>query len=161
MPTVVNGRSITTLVVRRVLSWLGVAILVSIGLLAPQIAQAALWSVLSGGPHFDHPHNGQVVAHLDVRGRVPVDIARIRLSEASSGATVWDVTPTTARSECWNGCWKLTFKTGSNPASFSAGRQQFNASVPQGASFSLTPGTPYLFEVWGVTGGVGRHRFTL
>ena len=110
---------------------------------------------------FDAPHNGQVVVHIDVLGRLPPDIARIRISEIETGATVWDVTPATARSECWNRCWNLTLKAGANPASFAAGEQRFNASVPQGPSFSLTRGTPYRFEVWDSKGRVERDRFTL
>jgi hypothetical protein len=110
---------------------------------------------------FDAPHNGQVVAHIDVLGKVPPDIARIRVSEVTTGATVWDVKPTTSRSECWNRCWNLTLRAGSNPASFAAGDQQFNASVPQDLSFSLRRGTAYLFEVWDSKGRVERNRFTL
>src|SRR4051812_49418875 len=49
----------------------------------------------------DAPHNGQVVVHIDVLGNVPPDITRIRVSEVATGVTVWDVTPTTARGECW------------------------------------------------------------
>jgi hypothetical protein len=158
MATVVN-------VVRKALSWLGIALLVSLGLLGPRVvplARVALWYVV-GGPPLDLglPHDGQIVAHIDVLGRVPPDIARIRIREISGGATVWDVKPTTARSECWNGCWNLTFTTGSNSASFAAGHQQFNASVPQGRSFSLTSGTAYLFEVWDSKGRVAHDRFTL
>jgi len=144
---------------------LGVALLVSVGLIGPRIGpwgQVALWYVTGGPPlDFDAPRNGQVIAHIDVLGKVPPDIARIRISEASSGATVWDVTPSTPRSECWNGCWNLTLKAGVNSASFTAGHQQFNASVPRGPAFSLTPGTAYLFETWDSKGRVARHRFTL
>lgn len=42
-----------------------------------------------------------------------------------------------------------------------AGHQQFNASVPQGSSFSLARGTAYLFEVWDSRGRVERDGFTL
>jgi len=165
MSAVVNVGSRTPVVVRSALSWLGIALLVSLGLLGPRavpLAQVALWSVAGGPPlDFGLPHNGQVVVHIDVLGRVPPDIARIRISEVSTGATVWDVKPTTARSECWNGCWNLTLKAGSNSASFTAGRQQFNASVPQNPSFSLTSGTAYLFEVWDSKGRVEHDRFTL
>ena len=110
---------------------------------------------------FDRPHDGQVVAHIDVLGTVPPDIARIRVSEVATGTTVWDVTPATARAECWNRCWNLTLKAGSNPASFAAGHQRFNASLPQGPSFSLTRGTAYLFEVWDSKGRVAHDQFTL
>jgi len=155
----------TTVVARRVLSWLGIAVLVLVGLVGPRavpLAQVALWYVVGGPPlDFDRPHNGQVVAHIDVLGRFPPEIARIRISDLSTGATVWDVTPTTAQSECWNACWNLTFKVGSNPASFMAGHQQFNASAPQAPSFSLASGTPYLFEAWDSKGRVQRNRFTL
>jgi hypothetical protein len=115
------------------------------------------------GPPLDFgaPHDGQVVAHIDVLGKQPPDIARIRITEVSTGVTVWDVKPTTARSECWNGCWNLALRAGSNPASFAAGDQQFNASVPQDPSFSLKRGTAYLFVVWDSKGRVAHERFTL
>ena len=165
MSTVVNLASRTAAVGKRVLLWLGIALLVSIGLLGPRavpFSQVALWYVTGGPPlDFDAPHNGQVVAHIDVLARFPPDIARIRVSEVATGATVWDVKPGTARSECWNGCWNLTLRAGSNPASFAAGHQQFTASVPQELSFSLTRGTAYLFEVWDSKGRVERDRFTL
>jgi hypothetical protein len=110
---------------------------------------------------FDAPHNGQVVVHIDVLGKQPPDIARIRVTDVATGATVWDVTPTTPTSECWNRCWNLTLSAGSNPASFAAGHQQFTASVPQASSFSLARGRAYLFEVWDSKGRVGRDGFTL
>ena len=164
MSTVVNLAARTAVVGRRVLLWLGIALFILVGLLWPvfPLGQVALWYVTGGPPlDFDAPHNGQVVAHIDVLGRFTTDIARIRISEVSSGATVWDIKPTTTHSECWNGCWNLTLKTGSNLASFAAGHQQFNASVPQGSSFTLTPGTVYLFEAWDGKGRVQRDRFTL
>ena len=149
----------------RVATRIFVAAFVLVGLAAPFAFPAA---VLPGyvrfvGPplDFDAPHDGQVVAHIDVLGRVPPDIARIRVSEAATGVTVWDVKPATSRSACWNHCWNLTLKAGPNPASFLAGDQQFNASVPQKTSFSLQRGTPYLFEVWDSRGRVERDRFTL
>jgi hypothetical protein len=110
---------------------------------------------------FDRPHNGQVVAHIDVLGQVSPDIARIRVSELATGATMWDVKPATARRECWGRCWNLTLEAGSNPASFAAGDQQFNVSVPQGPSCSLTRATRYLFEVWDSKGRVERAGFIL
>jgi hypothetical protein len=110
---------------------------------------------------FDAPHNGQVVVHIDVLGEIPPDVARIRVTEVATGVAVWDVAATTARRECWNRCWNLTLKAGSNPASFAAGHQQFSASLPQGPSFSLARGTAYLFEVWDGKGRVARDRFTL
>ena len=162
---VVHLMSKTAMVARRGLYWLGIALLVFLGLLGPRVfplAHVALWYVTGGPPlDFDAPHDGQVIAHIDVLGRVPPDIARIRISEVSTGATVWDVKPTTARSECWNRCWNLTLKVGSNPASFTAGHQQFNASAPPGPSFSLASGTAYLFEVWDSKGRVEHDRFTL
>jgi hypothetical protein len=165
MSTVANVRSRTVVVVRRTLAWFGIALLVFLALVGPRavpLAQVALWYVVGGPPlDFDRPHNGQVVAHIDVLGRWPPDIARIRISELATGATVWDVKPTTAQSECWNACWNLTFKVGSNPASFAAGRQQFNPSVPLSRSFSLVSGTVYLFEAWDSKGRVQHDRFTL
>ena len=143
-------------------------LLLSALLLAGVAPFAALAAVPAGyvyfiGPplDFDRPHNGEVVVHIDVLAKAPPDIARIRISEVSSGATVWDVKPTTARSECWNRCWNLTLKAGSNLASFTAGHQQFTAAVPQDPSFSLARGTAYLFEVWDSKGRVERDRFTL
>ena len=166
MSMVVNLGSKTAAVVRKGLSWLGIALLVSLGLLGPRavpLAQVALWYVTGGGLplDFDAPHDGQVIAHIDVLGKFTTNLARIRISEVSTGATVWDVNATTAKSECWNACWNLTLKAGSNPASFAAGHQQYNASVPQGASFSLTRGTAYLFEVWDSKGHVEHDTFTL
>ena len=85
MSTVVNLLSRTAAVGKTGLLRLGIALLVSIGLLGPSVplAQAALWYVTGGGPplDFDAPHNGQVVAHIDVLGKLPPDIARIRVSE--------------------------------------------------------------------------------
>jgi hypothetical protein len=166
MSTVVNLGSRTAAVVKKGLLWLGIALLVSLGLVGPRAvpwAQVALWYVSGGGPplDFDAPHDGQVVAHIDVLGRFPPDIARIRVSEVATGVTIWDVKPTTAGSACWNRCWNLALRAGSNPASFAAGHQQFNASVPQAPSFSLTRGTAYLFEVWDSKGRVEHNRFTL
>lgn len=150
---------------RKVLYVSGIAVLVLLGLLGPRVVplgQVAVWSVVGAPPvDFDLPHGGQVVVHIDVLGKVPPDLARIRVSEVSSGVTVWDVKPTTPRSECWNGCWNLTLKAGANSASFTAGHQQFNASVPADQAFSLTAGTAYLFEAWDSKGRVARHRFTL
>jgi hypothetical protein len=165
MSPVVNLGSKTAAVGKKALLWLGIALLVCIGLVGPRVGpwgQVALWYVTGGPPlDFDAPHDGQVIAHIDVLGKIAPDIARIRISEVSSGATVWDVNATTSQSECWNGCWNLTFKAGSNSASFTAGHQQFNASVPQAPAFSLAPGTAYLFEAWDSKGRVARHRFTL
>src|SRR5438093_8853971 len=116
MSTVVNLASRTAAVGKKGFLWLGIALLVFVGLLGPRVfplAQVALWYVTGGPPlDFDAPHNGQVVAHIDVLGSFTTDIARIRIREVSSGATVWDVRPTTTHSECWNGCWNLTLKTG-------------------------------------------------
>jgi hypothetical protein len=148
----------------RVVTRIFVAALILAGL-APFAALAAARAgyVHVFGPPLDFalPHNGQVVAHIDVLAKVPPDIARIRVSEVATGVTVWDVKPTTARSECWNRCWNLTLRAGSNPASFAAGHQQFTASVPHDPSFSLTRGTTYLFEVWDSKGRVEHDRFTL
>ena len=104
MSTIVHVGSRTAVLVKKVFSWLGIALLVSLGLLGPRVvplAQVALWYVVDGGPPLDFglPHNGQIVAHIDVLGRVPPDIARIRISEVSTGTTVWDVKPTTTQSE--------------------------------------------------------------
>ena len=164
MSTSANGASSGS-ATDRVASRIFVAAFILVGLATPfaSVAAALPGYVYFVGPplDFDRPHDGQVVAHIDVLGKVPPDIARIRVSEAATGVTVWDVKPTTARSECWNRCWNLTLKAGSNPASFAAGHQQFNASVPQHPSFSLTRGMAYLFEVWDSKGRVERDRFTL
>jgi hypothetical protein len=141
------------------------AAFILVGLVAPFAFEAAVlpgYVYFVGPPlDFDAPHNGQVVAHIDVLGKQPPDIARIRITEVATGLTVWDVKPTTARSECWNGCWNLTLRAGSNPASFAAGHQEFTASVPQDPSFSLKRGTAYLFVVWDSKGRVEHERFTL
>ena len=160
-PTGRRGRRI----ISRVLLGLGAAFLVGIGLLGPRAvpaAEVALWAATGGPPlAFDAPHDGQVIAHMDLMRGMPPDIARIRISESATGVTVWDVTPARALRVCWNGCWNLTLRAGPNPASFAAGRQQFNASVPKARTFSLTRGTAYLFEVWDSRGRVQRHGFTL
>jgi hypothetical protein len=141
------------------------ALLAVVGLLGPRAvppAEVALWAATGGPPlDFDAPRDGQVTAHLDLMRGLPPDIARIRISESATGAAVWDVRPARALRVCWNGCWNLTLREGSNPASFAAGRQQFNASVPKAPTFSLRRGTAYLFEVWDSNGRVQRHRFTL
>lgn len=160
-----NANGASEFALDRVATRVFLAAFILVGLAAPFVSGAA---ALGGYVHFvgppldfDRPHNGQVVAHIDVLGKVPPDIARIRISEVATGVTVWDVTPTTPRAECWNRCWNLTLKAGSNPASFAAGVQRFNASVPQGASFSLTRDTAYLFEVWDSKGRFERGRFVL
>ena len=162
MSTSANGASASAS--DRVATRIFVTALILVGLAAPfTIVAAAPGYVYFVGPplDFDAPHNGQVVAHIDVLGRLPPDIARIRISEVATGVTVWDVKPTTTRSECWNRCWNLTLRAGSNPASFIAGHQQFSASVPQNPSFSLRRGTAYLFVVWDSKGRVAHERFTL
>ena len=152
-------------IVGRVLLGLSAALLVLIGLLGPRPvppAEVALWAATGGPPlDFDPPHDGQVIAHMDLMRGVPPDIARIRISESATGAAVWDVKPARALRVCWNGCCNLTLRTGPNPASFAAGRQQFHASVPEAPTFVLTRGTAYLFEVWDGDGRVQRHGFTL
>lgn len=96
----------------RVATGIFVAAFILVGLLAPVVSIPAVWVgyVYFVGPplDLDAPHNGQVVAHIDVLGKFPPDVARIRVSEIATGVTVWDVTPATGRSECWNRCWNLT-----------------------------------------------------
>jgi len=110
---------------------------------------------------FDEPRDGEVIAHMDLMGGLPPDIARIRISEFATGGTVWDVKPAPALRVCWNGCWNLTLRAGLNPSSFAAGRQRFKASVPAEPTFLLTRAAAYLFEVWDSQGRVQRHGFTL
>jgi hypothetical protein len=152
-------------IISGVLLGLAAGLLVLIGLVGPRPvppAEVALWAATGGPPlYFDAPHDGQVIAHMDLMRGFPPDIARIRISEFATGATVWDVKPARPLRVCWNGCWNLTLRSGPNPASFAAGRQQFNAFVPKGRTFSLTRGTAYLFEVWDSKGRVQRQRFTL
>ena len=165
MSTVVNLVSRTAAVVKTGLLWLGSALLVSIGLLGPRavpLAQVALWYVTGGPPlDFDAPHDGQVIAHIDVLGRIPPDISRIRITNTADGTVVWDVKPLSKQSECWNNCWNLKFQVGPNPSSFMAGHQAFVAQVPQAPTFSLAQGTLYLFVVWDGKGRVQSHRFRL
>ena len=124
--------------------------------------QVAWWAAFGGPPlDFDVPHNGQVVAHIDVLARFPPNIAGIRITEATTHAIIWDVKPVTAKSECWNGCWNLTLKVGENPASFLAGHQQFLAQIPSSQTFSLSPGVQYVFEVWDSKGRIETERFAL
>jgi len=161
----VVGETMFPPAMRRVLLCVGAAFLVAIGLVGPRSvppAEVALWAATGGPPlYFDAPHDGQVIAHMDLMRGLPPDIARIRISESATGATVWDVQPAPALRVCWNGCWNLTLRAGPNPASFAAGRQHFTASVPKAPTFVLARGTAYLFEVWDSQGRVQRHGFTL
>ena len=164
MSTVVNLWSRTAAVVKPGLLWLGIALLVFIGLLWPAVplGQVALWYVTGGPPlDFDAPHDGQVIAHIDVLGRIPPDISRIRITNTADNAVVWDVKPLSNQSECWNNCWNLKFQIGPNPSSFTAGHQPFVAQVPEAPTFSLAQGTLYLFEAWDGKGRVQSHRFRL
>jgi len=165
MSTVVNLRSRTTTVARRALYWLGIALLVPVALMGPRVvvyAQVAVWYVVGGPPiDFDAPHNGQVIVHLDVLGRIGTDISRIRITNVAESTVVWDVKPLSNRSECWNNCWNLKFQVGPNPASFTAGHQAFAAQVPAAPTFSLAPGILYLFEVWDGKGRMRSERFRL
>ena len=164
MSTVVNLASRTAAVGKKGLLWLGSALLVFIGLLAPAapLGQVALWYVTGGPPlDFDAPHDGQVIAHIDVLGRIAPDISRIRITNAADNTVVWDVKPLTNRSECWNSCWNLTFQIGPNQSSFMAGHQAFVAHVPQAPTFFLAQGTLYLFEAWDGKGRVKSERFRL
>src|SRR5436190_8110185 len=122
-------------VIRRVLLGLVASLLVLIGLTGPRPvppAEVALWAATGGPPlAFDAPHDGQVIAHMDLMRGLPPDVARIRVSESATGATVWDVAPAPALRVCWNGCWNLTLRAGPNRASFAARRQDFKATVPK------------------------------
>jgi hypothetical protein len=164
MSTVVNLASRTAAMAKKGLLWFGSALLVVVGLLWPAVplGQVALWYVTGGPPlDFDAPHDGQVIAHIDVLGRIAPDISRIRITNTADGIVVWDVKPLSGRSECWNNCWNLKFQVGPNPSSFAAGRQAFAAQVPQTATFSLAQGTLYLFEAWDGKGRVKSERFRL
>ena len=165
MSTVVNLASRTAAVGKKGLSWLGIALLVSLGLLGPRavpLAHVAVWYVTGGPPlDFDAPHDGQVIAHIDVLGRIAPDISRIRITNTADGTVVWDVKPLSNRSECWNNCWNLKFQVGPNQSSFMAGHQAFAAQVPQAPTFSLAQGTLYLFEAWDGKGRVKSERFRL
>ena len=165
MSTVLKLRSRPGAIAKKGLLWLGIALLISIGLLGPRVVplgQVGLWYVTGGPPlDFDAPHDGQVVAHIDVLGTIAPDISRIRITDTANNAVVWDVTPLSNQSECWNGCWNLKFQIGSNPSSFTAGHQAFTAAIPQGPTFSLAQGTLYLFEVWDGRGRVKSERFRL
>jgi hypothetical protein len=165
MSTVVNLASRTAAAGKQVLLWLGMALLVSIGLLGPRavpLAHVALWYVTGGPPlDFDAPHDGQVIVHIDVLGSIAPDISRIRITNTADNTVVWDVKPLSNQSECWNDCWNLKFQIGPNPSSFTAGHQAFVAGIPQAPTFSLAQGTLYLFEVWDGKGRVESQRFRL
>ena len=166
MSTVVNLGSRTAAVGKKGFLFLGIALLVFVGLLGPSLAgpwvQVALWYVTGGPPlDFDAPHDGQVIAHIDVLGRIAPDISRIRITNTADGTVVWDVKPLSKRSECWNSCWNLKFQVGPNQSSFMAGHQAFVAQVPQAPTFSLAEGTLYLFEAWDGKGRVKSERFRL
>jgi hypothetical protein len=161
MSTVVNLGSRTAAAGKKGLLWLASALLVFVGLLWP-FGQVALWYVTGGPPlDFDAPHDGQVVAHIDVLGRIAPDISRIRITNTADNAVVWDVKPLSNRSECWNNCWNLKFQIGPNQSSFTAGHQAFAADIPQAPTFFLAQGTLYLFEVWDGKGRVKSERFRL
>ena len=164
MSRVVNLWSRTAAVVKKGPLWLGIALLVFIGLLGPAVplGQVALWYVTGGPPlDFDAPHDGQVIAHIDVLGRIAPDISRIRITNTVDNTVVWDVKPLSNHSECWNKCWNLKFQVGPNQSSFMAGHQAFAAQVPQAPTFSLAQGTLYLFEAWDSKGRVRSERFRL
>jgi len=165
MSTVVNLRSRTGAIAKKGLLWLGIALLVSIGLLGPRavpLGHVALWYVTEGPPlDFDAPHDGQVIAHIDVLGGIAPDISRIRIKNTADNAVVWDVKPLSNHSECWNNCWNLKFRIGSNQSSFTAGHQAFTAAIPQAPTFTLAQGTLYLFEVWDSKGRLKSERFRL
>ena len=165
MSSLVNLASRTAAVGTKGLLGLGIALLICIGLLGPRavpLAQVALWYVTGGPPlDFDAPHDGQVIAHIDVLGRIAPDISRIRITNTADGTVVWDVKSLSSRSECWNNCWNLTFQVGPNQSSFVAGHQAFAALVPQAPTFSLVPGTLYLFEAWDRKGRASSERFRL
>src|SRR4051812_22895006 len=160
-----NLGSTTAAIVKKGLLWLGSALLVAIGLLGPRavpLGHVALWYVTGGPPlDFDAPHDGQVIAHIDVLGRIPPDISRLRITNTADGTVVWDARPLSNRSECWNNCWNLKFQVGANESSFLAGDQAFAAQVPQEPTFSLAQGTLYLFEAWDGKGRVKSERFRL
>jgi hypothetical protein len=165
MSTVVNLASRTAAVVKKGLLWLGIALLVFVGLLGPRafpLAHVALWYVTGGPPlDFDAPHDGQLIVHIDVLGTIPPDISRIRITNIADHAVVWDVKPQSNQSECWNSCWNLKFQIGPNQSSFTAGHQVFAAEIPQAPTFALAQGTLYLFEVWDSKGRVETQRFRL
>ena len=165
MSRVMNLASRAAALGKKGLLVLGSALLVLVGLLGlgvGPLAQVALWYATGGPPlDFDAPHDGQVIAHIDVLGRIAPDISRIRITNAADGTVVWDVKPLSNRSECWNNCWNLKFQVGPNQSSFMAGHQAFAAQVPQAPTFSLAQGTPYLFEVWDGKGRVTSECFRL
>jgi len=165
MSTVVNLASRTAAVGKKGLLWLGIALLVLVGLVGPRavpLDQVALRYVNGRPPlDLDRPHDGQVIAHIDVLGRIAPDISRIRITNTADGTVVWDVKPLSNRSECWNNCWNLTFQVGPNPSSFMAGHQAFAAQVPQAPTFFLAQGTLYLFEAWDGKARVQSERFRL
>jgi hypothetical protein len=165
VPTVVNLGRGAAAVAKKGLFWLGIGLLVGIGLLGPRaapLAQVALWYVTGGPPlDFDAPHDGRVVAHIDVLGRIAPNLSRIRITNTADNEVVWDARPLSNQGECWNHCWNLTFQIGSNQSSFTAGHQVFAAEIPQTSAFSLSRGTLYLFEVWDSEGRVKSERFRL
>lgn len=150
---------------KRILRWFGLAVLILVGLLGPRVAplaQVALWRMVGGPPlDMDRPHDGTVVVHIDVLGRFTTDISRIRITNTTDNTIVWDVTPLSPHSECWNHCWNLTLSTGSNPSTFTAGPQTFAPQTPATPTFALTAGTTYRFDVWDGNGRLASDRFRL
>src|SRR4029078_12766031 len=88
-----------------------VAAFILVGLVAPFAFEAAVIPgfLYSLGPplDLDAPRNGQVVVHIDVLGKQPPDIARIRVTDIATGAIVWDVKTTKQTRECWHRCWDI------------------------------------------------------
>ena len=119
------------------------------------LGHVALWYVTGGPPlDLDAPHDGQVVAHIDVLGRIPPDISRIRITNTADNAVVWDVSPLSNHSECWNNCWNLTFQMGPNQY---RSLQAIGVLLPgyhRHRQFSLEQGTLYVLEVWDGKGRV-------
>jgi len=157
-PSAVRSRNLAGILVIGILA--GVFVIMAVPVVAVG-GQVARWAAFGGPPlDFDAPHNGQVVAHIDVLARFPPNIAGIRITEATTHTVIWDVKPVSSKSECWNHCWNLTLKVGENPASFFAGHQQFLPQFPSSQTFSLSPGVQYLFEVWDSKGRIESERFT-
>ena len=115
---VVNLGSRTAAVVRKGLSGFGIALLVSLVYRTsrrPSGPGCTLVCDWRAPLDFDAPHDGQVIAHIDVLGRIAPDISRIRITNTADNAVVWDVKPLSNRSECWNDCWNLTFQIAAEP----------------------------------------------
>ncbi len=97
---------------------------------------------VTGGPplDFDAPHDGKVSVHIDVLGRIPPDLSRVRITNTANHTVVWDVKALSNQSQCWKNCWNLNSRLG--PGRFEGIRLKGDGSWnTEGNLLSNTAGT--------------------